>query len=76
MLSEVRVPNTECWSVYRNRKRLLTFRTGKRAEHLCAQSVVDRSDRPNPPVAAQIAKERLEEEVQAARNVGGVGKSN
>ena len=41
-----------------------------------AQSVVDRSDRPNPPVAAQIAKERLEEEVQAARDVGGLGKPN
>ncbi len=39
------------------------------------QSVVDRSDRPNPPVAAQKAQERLEAEVQAARDAGGMGKS-
>lgn len=46
------------------------------SESVRVQSVVDRSERPNPPVAAQIAKERLEEEVQAARDVGGLGKPN
>jgi hypothetical protein len=36
--------------------------------------VVNRAGKANPPEAAQIAKARLEEEVQAARDVGGFGK--